>query len=174
MSDASEVPAARVVLFVLASALLIATAIAFSRGASGPDEPSGLGAASEPRAASQSGELPASLARAKSEVETAARLFLAAFLRYEVGELTPGVRRALVATTTPPFGRQLLSAPARRPPAGAFPPRAELRRIDVAFISPEATLATVEGTAVRAGFAEEFGFVFALSPRGWLASGASR
>lgn len=166
-----EAPTARIVLFVVVSATLVAAAISFSRGAGwtgAEQEASGGAGPADARAQT----LAAQLAQADAEVKATARRFLAAFLRYEVGELTPALRRVLRATATPEFGRQLLAFPTRRPP-GNFPPRAELRRVDVTFVSPQATLAVVSGTALRAGRPEEFGFVFTQSASGWLASGAA-
>lgn len=170
-SHSPEVSTPRVVLFVAVSALLIAAAIGFSHG---PDAPGPPNARIEPDGVAQSNRPAAQLARAERNVGVAARRFLTAFLRYEVGELTPAVRRALLATTTTQFGRQLIASPARRPTTGSFPPRAELHRMEITFLTPQATLAVIEGTALRAGFPEEFSFAFSLRASGWLASGAAR
>jgi hypothetical protein len=167
-----ETTTARIALFVAVAAALVLAAIVFNRGAEPTDaerEASGGAAAS-----AQDQRRAAQLAQADAEVEATARRFLAAFLRYEVGELTPAVRRALRATTTPEFARQLLASPARRPSAGSFPPRAAVDRMNVTFISPQATLAVVDGTALRSGFPEEFGFVFTRTAPGWRASGAAQ
>jgi hypothetical protein len=158
-------------LFLAVSALLVLASIAFSRGSDsiGTGEPSH----SKSRAAGARGveqELIDQLEQEKVEVEVAAQRFLGAFLRYEVGDLTPTVRRTLRTTATPGFARRLFSFPTR-PAAGRFPPRAVLRRLDVEFVSPQTTLARVNGTAWRAGLPEEFAFLFTLRPVGWLASG---
>lgn len=169
-SSAPEASTGRIALFAAASAALIAAAILFSQGGgwTSPEvEPSGELAQPDPAH-------DARLARAEVEVKASARRFMAAFLRYEVGELTPVVRRDLRATTTLEFGRQLLASPPRRPSAGSFPPHAELRELNVTFLTPQATLAVIDGASVRAGFPEEFGFAFTRSPSGWLASGASQ
>ncbi len=171
----SSAPAASrgpIALFVVASAALIAAAVLFSRGGgwTSPEvEPSG-----ELAQAGPADDASARLARAEVEVKASARRFMAAFLRYEVGELTPAVRRDLRATTTSEFGRQLLTSPPRRPSAGGFPPHAELRELNVTFLTPQATLAVIDGASVRDGFPEEFGFAFTRSASGWLASGASQ
>lgn len=164
---------ARIALFVTVSALLVVTAIFFNRGAESTDVEKEGGGGAMPAGAQERKQV-ARLAQADAKVEATARRFLVAFLRYEVGELTPAVRRALRATSTPEFGRQLLASSARRPPNSKFPPRAQLHRVDVTFISPEATLAVVDGAALRAGFAEEFGFVFTETPSGWRASGVAQ
>jgi hypothetical protein len=170
-SGISEVPTARIVLFVAVSTLLVVVAVIFNRGAGGTLTEREV--SEEPPRAGRAQKLTAQLVRTEAEAEATARRFLTAFLRYEVGELTPAVRRMLLTTATPEFGDQLLASPTRRPAAGSFPPRAELRRVDVTFVSPQATLAVVDGTALRAGLPEEFGFVFSLGSSGWLASGAA-
>jgi hypothetical protein len=169
---ASPVPTTRIALFVVVSALLVLAAVAFNRGAAGPRV--GQGPAGGPAKAAQTEELTARLAEVEAEVEAAARPFLTAFFRYEVGELTPTVRATLLKTTAPEFGRQLLVSPPRRPPAGSYPPRAELGRVDATLLSPELTLAVVDGNATRAGYAQEFGFAFTLENGRWLASGVAQ
>jgi hypothetical protein len=161
----------RVALFLAASALLVLASIAFSRGSGS------IGTAEPPRNGSRAAGIRGAeqalidqLEQEKAEVEVASRRFLGAFLRYEVGDLTPTVRRRLRTTATPGFARRLFNSPAR-PTVGRFPPRAVLRRLDVQFVSPKATLARVNGTAWRAGLPEEFAFLFTLRPVGWLASG---
>jgi hypothetical protein len=117
------------------------------------------------------GDVIAQLNRRKAEVRVAARRFLTAFLRYEVGDLSPPVRHALRTNATRGFADRLLSYPPRRPAAGRFPPRATLQRLDIAFVSPLATRAVVSGTAGRGGLSEEFSFVLAYRGTTWLASG---
>jgi hypothetical protein len=161
----------RIALFLSICALLVLASIAFSRGSdsigTAEPPPSALETAGTRRSEQ---ELIAQLERRQIEVEEAARRFLSAFLRYEVGDLTPTVRRTLRSTATPEFARRLFSFPAR-PTIGRFPPRAVLRRLDVEFVSSEGTLARVNGTAWRAGLPEEFAFLFMLRRVGWLAIG---
>ncbi|HEY8082531.1 MAG TPA: hypothetical protein VIE64_03100 [Solirubrobacterales bacterium] len=162
----------RIALFLAVSALLVLASIAFSRGS----DPVGTGEVARneqgaPGASDSEQELIVRLEREQIEVERASRRFLDAFLRYEVGEQTPAVRRTLRTTATPEFARQLLASPPRRPPAGSFPPRAALSQVNVTFASSSATLVVVDGTAMRAGFPEEFGFAFTRTFSGWRASG---
>lgn len=159
---------ARVALFLAASALLVGASIVFSRGSESIDTEGPVH--SEPIATGPEHELVARLEQEQLEVETAARHFVTAFLRYEVGDLSPAVRGKLRAAATPEFAHLLLSSPVRAA-VGRFPPRAVLRRLDVEFISPEGTLAMVSGTAWRARLPEEFAFLFELRSTGWLASG---
>jgi hypothetical protein len=159
----------RIALFIAVSAMLVLASVLFSRGSDSID----TAPRSEQRAGGASSseqELIARLEQRQIEVEAASRRFLAAFLRYEIGDMPPPVRRALRMTTTPEFARRLFNFPVR-PAAGRFPPPAELRRLDVEFVSSTGTLALVSGTAWRAALPEEFAFLFALRPAGWLASG---
>jgi Ni/Co efflux regulator RcnB len=159
-------------LFVAVSAALVAAAIALRQ----PDEssrPSGVVRAPRLDRGSTvpAGGVLAQLNRRRAEVRAAARRFLDAFLRYEVGDLSAPVRRRLRAAATRPFAKRLLRRPPRRPAAGRFPPRATLRRVDVSFVSPRATRAVVSGAALRGGLSEEFSFVLARRGGRWLASG---
>jgi hypothetical protein len=55
-----------------------------------------------------------------------ARRFFDAFSRYEVGQLDSARRRALAASATPAFARELLSHPPALPRRGTRPPRASV------------------------------------------------
>jgi hypothetical protein len=98
-----------------------------------------------------------------------ARRFLAAFFRYEVGELGPAVRRALRATTTAGFAAELLRSPPRRPPQSV--PAAVPGRLAIAVASVLPPRALVSGSARRGGEAEQFAFVFEARGGAWRASG---
>jgi len=159
-------------LFVAVSAVLVAAAIALR---SPPDSSPPSGVVRPPQVdggpVGSARDVVAQLNKRHTEVKAAARRFLTAFLRYEVGDLSEPVRRALRGTATRRFADRLLRQPPRRPAAGQFPPRATLRRIHIAFISPLATRAVVSGAALRGGLSEEFSFVLARRGGTWLASG---
>jgi len=183
--------AGRTVLFVLISALLVATAVAFRNppepidatgptGATGPTDSTGVVSVPPERGgvvqggdnvAESARRIVGDIQRRQAAVRAAAHRFLTAFFRYEVGELSPVVRRALRSGATGRFARRLLDDPPRAPARDRFPPQARLRRVDVAFVSPAATRAVVSGTARRGGLAEEFSFVFVRRWGTWLASG---
>jgi hypothetical protein len=149
----------RIALFVLACLALALVAI----GSGGGGE-----ADTSTTTASLSPDPPADPSRSTgSQLEP--RPFLRAFLRYEVGELDPGLRRRLRARATPAFARQLFSAPIRVPSQRTAPAR--LGRLNITHLSRMPPRALVSGTASRAGKPEQFSFLFE-APRGtWLASG---
>ncbi|HWW67495.1 MAG TPA: hypothetical protein VNY83_05880 [Solirubrobacterales bacterium] len=161
----------RLVLFCLACAALAAAAIGFAGGGqppapAPPPARSGVAPAAplapQPAASSEAAGLRATLGHA-------ARRFLAAFFRYEIGELGPGVRRALRAAATPGFAAELLVGPPRRPPPGI--PAAVPGRLTIAVASLSPPRALVSGAARRGGQAEQFSFVFEAVDGAWLASG---
>jgi hypothetical protein len=104
----------------------------------------------------------------RTELGGAARRFLAAFFRYEVGDVGPAVRQALRANATPGFAAELLAAPPWRParsvPAAVSGPLA----IAVASVSPPR--AVVSGFGRRGSEREDFSFVFEAVDGVWLAS----
>jgi len=109
--------------------------------------------------------------RLEQKVRAAARSFLAAFLRYEVGEIGAGVKHMLRAVATPRFARELLARPPAPPAAGVFSPPAVLGRIAVAFVSAIPPRAVISGAARRGRSSEQFSFVFERRGLAWLASG---
>jgi hypothetical protein len=159
----------RVGLFVLTSAALLAAALAFA-GSPSPHSPppparSQLGATAPPESPSAA----AGVARLRATLGAAARRFLVAFFRYEVGAAGPRVRAALRATATRGFAAELLAAPPRRLSralAAAVPGRL---RLAVASISPPRAL--VSGSAERDGEMEQFSFLFTARDGVWRASG---
>lgn len=109
--------------------------------------------------------------RITGEVETAARGFLGAFLRYEVGQLSPAVARGLRASATPSFASELLM----QPPGRAAPRmrvEARLGSIEVTFLSAVPPQALITGIAHRGGFSERFSFVLERRGLAWLAKEA--
>ena len=167
----------RAALFVIVCAILVGSALAFAAGdnqlgATGAPT-SASGGAEGAVAQSPSGAAQREEQRLEREVKTTARRFLAAFLPYEVGELGPGVRRALRAGSTPGFARQMLA----RPP-GRAPPRmrssARLGPIAVTFVSALPPRAVISATAERGAATEQISFVFERRGSSWLASGAGQ
>jgi hypothetical protein len=159
-------------LFVAISAALVAAAVALRHPPdSGAPSSRVQAAQADGNSVGAAHGVVARLDRRQAGVRVAAGRFLTAFLRYEVGDLSAPVRRALRAGATRPFADRLLSHPPRPPAAGRFPPRATLRRIDIAFVSPLATRAVVSGSALRDGLPEEFSFLLVRRRQTWLASG---
>ncbi|MGB7588357.1 MAG: hypothetical protein WBM00_06575 [Solirubrobacterales bacterium] len=165
----------RPMLFGGISVLILVAGILFSRVSDSPLPPEESGGvrsavyagAEQPSTAA----LVARLEKERLEVADVARRFLHTFLRYEVGEIGPSVRRTLRITSTPSFYAQLLQAPPRGAANQGYPPRATLVRMDIRFVSARATAALVSGTASRGNAPEEFSFLFGLTPHGWLATG---
>jgi hypothetical protein len=97
------------------------------------------------------------------------RPFLRAFLRYELGEGGPALRRELRASTSPAFGAQLLASPIRAPSSPL--PAAHIGRLKIIYLSRNPPRALVSGTALRAGRPEQFAFLFEARRGRWLAAG---
>jgi hypothetical protein len=166
------------ILFLGVSITLLAAALVFSLRGQGGD--SGVGrhqSGARPRTpvanasatAIQGPTPPASTE--PSAVKTTADVFLPAYLRYEVGDLSPGVAHALRASAMPEFADALLAAPPRPTAAGGLPAAASLRGYRVS-ITPGAPLwAEVSGTARRGLSTERVSFVFENRGGRWLASG---
>lgn len=156
----------RFVAFCAACAALFAAALGFAGGAQ-PPAPLLVPA----RSGAQPAESPApgGAPGLRAAVDRAARGFLAAFFRYEVGELGPGVRAALRAAATPGFVAELLAAPPRRPPGRA--PPAVLGRLSIAVVSVAPPRALISGSARRGRRPEPFSFLFEARDGAWLASG---
>ncbi|HET8640101.1 MAG TPA: hypothetical protein VFL89_07655 [Solirubrobacterales bacterium] len=159
-------------VFVLVSILLVASGVVFSRlGSSSEAGTEGAGGAGRVEVA-EAGRVALETARMRSQVDRAARRFVPAFLRYEVGDIDAAVRRTLRATATAEFAADLLAVPPR-PPAAGFPPRARLLRLAVR-ISPNAAFhAFVEGTALRGSAREALSLEFEYGEGGWRASGVT-
>ena len=106
--------------------------------------------------------------REERQLRRDARSFLSAFLRYEEGELSRHVRRALRAGASEEFASELLRAPPR------FHEGLPAARIDRVFIkeaSWEPTIAVIGGVARRAQRREKLSFLFARSEGRWHAAG---
>jgi hypothetical protein len=159
---------ARIAVFVLLSAGLIALAVAWAPP--GPAPPVRSPSAAPATMALPGSELLAAAGRRKARLERAARAFIAAFLRYEVGDLPASVARSLDRLTTARFGRYLLGA---RPRQLGGRERARIVEIETAFLDPAADRALVRGVARRPDGPEELSFVFLLRGGRWLASEAA-
>lgn len=105
-------------------------------------------------------------------VAAAARSFLAAFLRYEVGEAGSAVRRALRAAATEEFTTMLLATPPRAGAAG-LPARARLASLEVSLSAGAAPRAVASGRLRRGAGTEGFAFFFERRATGWLAAGVA-
>jgi hypothetical protein len=168
----------RAALFALVCAALVGSAVGFAAGG----HQSGVGQrGAESRSAVSVKRSSAGVERAvlraqrlAEELRRSARRFLAAFLRYEVGERSPAVLAMLRVTATRRFATRLLAASPRPAAAGRFPPPAHLRNLQVAFLSAAASRALVGGVAGRGGRTEDLSFLFTHRRRGWLASGPAQ
>lgn len=173
MDDARQ---ARLVLFLAASATILAAALLFALRGGQPIPPPAAAdrrPGNEVSLADSGRRAPATRMRQlRREVKRSARRFLSAFFRYEVGETAPSVRRALRASATPRFAAGLLTAAPRAPGSGEFPTPARLGRIEIAFVSVLPPRAVVSGVARRRGGSERFSFLFEHRLRAWLADGA--
>lgn len=125
------------------------------------------------------GPRPATLAlyeRAQAEAEPVARRFFAAFSRYELGERSAGVARALRASATAAFARELLAAPPRRV-AGIPAAPASLGRVEfVPGHSDDGRLvgAEIVGVTRRDGRAQPISIELEAERGGWRVSGLGR
>jgi hypothetical protein len=160
------------VLFVLVSILLVSSGVVFSRLGSSSEAGTDSAGGTARVGVAEAGRVALETARLRARVDQAARRFVPAFLRYEVGDIDAGVRRALRATATAEFAANLLAVPPR-PPAGGFPPRARLQRLAVRFSPSAAFHAFVEGTSLRGGAPERFSFEFEYGEGVWRASGVT-
>ncbi|HWB69675.1 MAG TPA: hypothetical protein VG518_06830 [Solirubrobacterales bacterium] len=158
------------VAFALVSLLLVASGVLFSRLAGG-----GEGEAAAPAPPSPKAQLVHEVAlestRVSAEVETAARRFFAAYLRYEVGMMSAGVREGISRGAEPALAATLLLHTPRAPRGGAFPPVAVLGDVEVSLKSGERAI--VEGSAMRGRMPERFSFEFRRVGGAWLASGTA-
>lgn len=157
-------------LFLAAVAVLIAVAVLLARA----PHPRGV----PPARATPSPALAPSFAlldgarREEARLRAAGRRFVSAFLRFEVGDLSPQVTQRLRSSATAAFARDLEAAPARRlarRPAEA----ARIERLEVSFLTASADRGLLSGFARRPDGPEEFSFLFALRGARWLALGAA-
>lgn len=125
------------------------------------------------------GPRPATVAlyeRAQAKAEPVARRFFAAFSRYELGERSAGVARALRASATAAFARELLAAPPRRV-AGAPAAPASLGRVE--FIPGRSgggrlVGGEIVGVTRRDGRAEPISIELEAERGSWRVSGLGR
>jgi hypothetical protein len=164
----------RLILFLGVCAALAGSALAFALGGNELGAPRAVptGVGGDGGA---SGRVAIAAARSEQrlerEVTVAARRFLAAFLPYEVGELTPSTTRALRRSATSSFAEEMLARPPTPAPPG-MAAAAELGPIAVAFVSALPPRAVVSGSVDRGGFTERLSFVFERRGSAWLVSGA--
>ena len=156
---------ARMVAFALVSAGLIALALALTPSGSTP-APAPAPRRTPTADAAPASQLIATGGRRKARLDRAARTFIAAFLRYEVGDLSSSVVRPLNRLTTSAFGRYLLEAPPRQLGKREL---ARIVEVEAAFLDPAADRALIRGVARRADGPEELSFVFILRGGRWLA-----
>lgn len=159
----------RLALFCTACAALLAAGIGLAGGspasAPPPRQPAATPAvllAPQPLRNEGAAALRATLGRVADR-------FLAAFFRYEVGELGARVRQELRATATPGFASELLRTPPRPPPHKL--PAALPGRLAIGVASIEPPRALISGSASRGGATEQFSFLFEARHGAWLASG---
>jgi hypothetical protein len=158
---------ARIAVFVLVSAGLIALAVALAPSAPAPTAPSSSAVPSP--AAVPGSDLIAAAGRRKAHLDRAATAFIRAFLRYEVGDLPASVARSLDRLTVASFGRYLHGAPPRQLGDRRA---ARIVKVETAFLDPAADRALVRGVARRPDGPEELSFVFVLRGGRWLATRA--
>ncbi|MGE0067248.1 MAG: hypothetical protein AB7T48_07825 [Solirubrobacterales bacterium] len=159
---------ARTAAFVVVSAALIALALIFAPA--GPDSAPAPASSARPALASPNSGLIARAGRRQTQLHKAATAFIAAYLRYEVGDLPPSVARSLGRLATDGFGRQLLGDPPRPGgPVGA----ARIVEVESGFLDRDVDRALVRGAARRPDGPEELSFVFVLREGRWLAAGAA-
>lgn len=161
-------PSARIAVFLLVSAGLVALAVALAPSSPVPPMPSS--SATPITVAVPGSDLLTAAGRRKARLGRAATVFIAAFLRYEVGDLPAPVARSLDRLTTARFGRYLLGA---RPRQLGGREQARIVKVETAFLDPAADRALVRGVARRPDGPEELSFVFVLRGGRWLASEAA-
>jgi hypothetical protein len=158
-------PRRRLATFLAASLILVVAALATSRlhPRLGPAGPSPSLSRPDPALALAS--------RLRLRLRRTARRFLAAYLRYEVGERGPLVRRGIRCCATPRFARLLLANPPRSAASQRSLAPARLRGLEVSFQPTRPGLAFVGGVALRGVRREPFSFQFSYTAAGWRASG---
>ena len=159
---------ARIAVFVLVSAGLVAFAVALAPSSPAPTAPPSTAASAT--VAVPDFDLIAAAGRRKARLDRAATAFIGAFLRYEVGDLPASVARSLDRLTTARFGGYLLSA---RPRQLGRRELARIAKVETAFLDPAADRALVRGVAQRPDGPEELSFVFVLRGGRWLAARAA-
>jgi hypothetical protein len=108
--------------------------------------------------------------REEARLRDAGRRFISAFLRYEVGDMSPRVRSSLLASGTSAFARELEGAPVR---GIGHHSAARIDRLDVTFLNTSAQRALLSGVARRPDGPEEFSFLFGRRDGRWLVLGAA-
>ena len=104
---------------------------------------------------------------ASQNLRSASRRFLGAFLRLEVGETTPRIRKTIRATAAADFSAQLLGQPTHRHGATG----AHLTRLQLVRIPGSPPRALLTGSARRDHATEEFSFLAELRAGRWQIAG---
>jgi hypothetical protein len=164
-----EVSRPRPGLFLVAVAVLIAAAALISPA---PHRRASPARAAPSPALAPSFALLDGARREEVRLRVAGRRFVSAFLRFEVGDLSPQVKQHLHDSTTAAFARDLEAAPARRLTRRPFE-AARIERLEVSFLTASAHRALLSGTARRRDGPEEFSFLFALRGGRWRALGVA-
>jgi hypothetical protein len=106
--------------------------------------------------------------------------FYDAFSGYEIGQLDRAGERAISATATPSFAKQLLGEPPRVPAGAAAPARARLGRLEFVPLASERPTARLQraelvGISIRAGGRETIAFRLEREAgEGWRVAGIGR
>jgi len=121
--------------------------------------------------------VPAGVRAANEAALSTFKRFAPAYLRYEVGDADPAVRRILARTASEQFAHELLASPPRVPPTLGRAPRASLEgEFTVTPLGPVSQRYSpvgptrriqVEALARRGGRVERLAFVLELSAGGW-------
>lgn len=159
----------RIGLFALACVALSAAAVLFA-SADRPGRPAGSAIGPGSAVGRAHGPLRGARRLLRS-LRRSARRFLAAYLRYEVGEDGGSVRRELRLTATGRFAALLLANPVRRESRAAPSAPARLRRLEVRVDPADPRHALLGGVAARGARTERFSFEFIHGDSGWRASG---
>jgi hypothetical protein len=96
------------------------------------------------------------------------RLFVTAFLAYEVGGGDPAAKALIRSHASPSFARELLADPPT-PPDRSRPASAQITSLHVDPVPGHPDLALASGDARRPGGTEPFSFLFECRAGRWLA-----
>jgi hypothetical protein len=155
-------------LFCICSGLLVLVALSVPRdGGSGGSR--GADSGPGPQMSLQPLRVPSATHRAPLSLRHAARRFLSAFLKYEVGDLSQAARQALRANASAGFAAELLAQPPRDVHASS--PRAQISRLRIVVLSRVPGRALVSGSALRGRRPEQFSFLFEARRGAWRAVG---
>jgi hypothetical protein len=155
-------PTARFVLFAASCAALLAVALGGEGGAR----------RRPPEAVAERTSPARERAELRDDIAPAARAFLAAYLRYEVGDRSARTRASLRAHATGRFAGYLLAATPRAPVS--ILRRARIVALHVVPVSLFPPRAAVTGSATRPAGPEQLSFLFECRSGRWLAAAAGQ